>query len=87
MRDHLVHRAFAPDCAPLYSLGRNKHSCPARRSSTTPGPFQLREMTGDARLAHAANLLQLRDGKFFLFEKQQQAQPGRIGQKAEQINC
>ena len=31
------------------------------------------------------NLLQFRDGEFFLFEKQEQAQPGRIGQKTEQI--
>ena len=32
------------------------------------------------------NLLQLGDGKLFLLEKQEQAQPGRIGQEAEQIN-
>ena len=32
------------------------------------------------------DLLQFRDGKLFLFEKQEQAQPGRIGQKAKEIN-
>ncbi len=49
------------------------------------GPLQLREMTGDARLAHAQNLLKFRHRKLFLFEKQEQAQPGRIRQQSEQI--
>jgi hypothetical protein len=31
-------------------------------------------------------LLQLRDGKLFLLEEQQQAEPSRICQQSEQIN-
>jgi len=43
-------------------------------------------MTRDAGLAHAQNLLQLRDGKLFLLEEQQQAKTSRICQQSEQIN-
>jgi hypothetical protein len=48
--------------------------------------FQLRQMTGDARLTHAKNLLQLRNGKLFLLEKQQQTQAGGVCQQPQQIN-
>jgi hypothetical protein len=47
--------------------------------------LQLRKMTRDAGLAHAQNLLQLRDGKLFLLEEQQQAKTSRICQQSEQI--
>ena len=45
-----------------------------------PGALQLREMTGDTRLTHAQNFLQLGDGKLFLFEEKQQAQTGWVRQ-------
>ena len=38
---------------------------PLRRSSTKPRLFQLRQMRGDAALAHAENLLQFGDGQLF----------------------
>src|ERR1700730_10794310 len=47
------------------------------------GSFQLGEMSGDARLTHFEDLLQFSDRKLFLLEKQEQAEPGRIGQKTE----
>jgi hypothetical protein len=43
-------------------------------------------MTGDARLAHTQNLLQLCDGKLFLLEQKQQTQSGWVGQQPQQIN-
>ena len=48
--------------------------------------FQLSKMTGDARLAHTQNLLQLGHGKLFLFQQEQQPQPGRVCQQSQQIN-
>src|SRR5947208_1321162 len=50
------------------------------------GPLQLREVTGNTRLAHGHDLLQLSDREFFLLEQREQAQPGGIGQKPEKIN-
>ena len=51
------------------------------------GAFQLGEMTGDARLAHAQNFLQLSHRKLFLPEKKEQTQAGWVCQQSEQINC
>ena len=48
--------------------------------------FQLREMTGDAGLAHAENLLEFCDRQLLLLEEQKQSQAGRIGQEPKQIN-
>src|SRR4029077_5924412 len=50
------------------------------------GPLQLSEVTRNARLAHAQNLLQFSDRKFLLLKKQQQPQPCRIGEQTQQIN-
>ena len=50
------------------------------------GAFQLRQMTGDPRLAHPQNLLQLCYRKLFLFEKKQQTQSGWVCQQPQQIN-
>jgi hypothetical protein len=43
-------------------------------------------MTGDARLTHAQNLLELCYRKLFLFEKKHEAQSRGIGQQPQQIN-
>jgi hypothetical protein len=50
------------------------------------GPLQLRQMIGDAGLAHPENLLQFGHGKFLLFEEKQQAQASWVRQQPEQIN-
>jgi hypothetical protein len=47
--------------------------------------FQLRQMAGNARLAHAENLLQLRNGKLFLLEKKNETHSSRISQQSQQI--
>src|SRR5947208_12994890 len=49
------------------------------------GAFQLRQMTGNARLAHPQNLLELCYRKLFLFEKKQQAQSRRVCQQPQHI--
>jgi hypothetical protein len=51
-----------------------------------PGALQLGEMTGDARLTHPQNVLQFGHGKLFLLEQQQQTQPRRIGEQAQEIS-
>ena len=51
-----------------------------------PGAFQLREMTGDARLAHVQDLLELGHRKLFFFQQEQQSQASRIRQQPQQIN-
>ncbi len=48
--------------------------------------LELREMTRDARLAHAENFLQLRHRKLLFLEEQEQAEPGRVGEQPEKIN-
>ena len=48
--------------------------------------FHLSKMTGDPRLAHTQNFLQLCDRKLFLFEQKQQAQSSRVCQQPQQIN-
>ena len=50
------------------------------------GAFQLSEMTRDAGLSHAEYFLELSHGKFLLFEEEEKAQPGGIGQETQQIN-
>src|SRR5205085_2065057 len=50
------------------------------------GPFQLGEMTRDARLAHPENFLELGHGKLVFLEKKNEPEPGRIGQELEKIN-
>jgi hypothetical protein len=50
------------------------------------GPFQLREMTRDSRLAHPENLLELGHGKLVFFQEKEEPEPGRIGQELEKIN-
>ena len=47
------------------------------------GAFQLRQMTGDPRLAHTQNLLELCYRKLFLCEKKQQTQSRWVCQQAE----
>src|SRR4051794_17364742 len=47
------------------------------------GPFQLGEVTGDAGLSHAENVLELGDGEFGFVKKKQEPEPGRIGQEPE----
>ena len=47
--------------------------------------LQLREMRGDAALAHGENLLQFRHGQFFAFEQQQEPQPAGIGQHSQRF--
>ena len=41
--------------------------------------FELGEVTGDARLPHAQNLLQLCDRKLFLLQEKQQTKPRWVG--------
>jgi hypothetical protein len=47
------------------------------------GPLQLREMTRNARLTHAKNVLQLGHRKFRFLEQKKETQPRRIGHEPE----
>jgi hypothetical protein len=37
-------------------------------------------------MPHAENFLELRDRQFLFFEKQEEAEPGRVGEEAKKIN-
>jgi hypothetical protein len=50
------------------------------------GPFQLREVTGDPRLAHAKDFLELGHGQLCFMKKKEEPEAGGIGQESEQIN-
>ena len=50
------------------------------------GPFELSQVTGNTRLPHAKDLLKLGDGEFIVLEQEHEAQPGRIGHGAQEIN-
>src|SRR5205085_541422 len=50
------------------------------------GPFQLRQMTRDARLPHPENFLKLGYGKFVFLQEKEEAQPRWIGQELQKIN-
>jgi hypothetical protein len=42
-------------------------------------------MPGDARLSHAEDFLEFEDGEFFLLKEEQEAQPGFIGEQAQEF--
>jgi hypothetical protein len=46
---------------------------------------QMSEMPGDARLSHAEDFLEFEDGEFFLLKEEQEAQPGFIGEQAQEF--
>ena len=50
------------------------------------GPFELSQVTGNTRLPHAKDFLKLGDGEFIVLEQEHEAQPGRIGHGAQEIN-
>jgi hypothetical protein len=51
-----------------------------------PGFTQVRQMTGNPGLTHAENLLQLEDGEFFLLQKEEEAEPCFVGEKAQRFD-
>src|SRR6202022_2037149 len=74
--DNLLHATTSAITARASSRAVINIFCRATISQDT-GAFQLREMTGDARLAHVQNLLQLAYEKLFLFNEEQQSR--RVG--------
>ena len=50
-----------------------------------PGLPELREVTGNARLAHAEDFLDLDDGELLLLQEEEETEPGFIGEKAQRF--
>ena len=50
------------------------------------GPFELGQVAGNTRLPHAEDLLKLGYGEFIVLEQEHEAQPGRVGHGAQEIN-